>query len=239
MKNLLLFPVLALCAIMMATCQKKDAPAGFSMEKTFENDTLTVYKTNNGYTVSDTIIKDTDDKDNDYQHNVFITDEQGRPFAVVAYDNDAYLDLYKYLYDEKSNVKGIVTFEDEYLCFYKAQNKYSYDDVVGEDVLNSQFDTEDENFRIEKILYDLIFKKSENEPYFTRYYFIRDSLDRIVKVYDPVKYRSIPAPYGYHIDCQIEEAELIITLISNNKDEDDDYDGYEFYEYPNAYLEIQ
>ena len=83
---------------------------------------------------------------------------------------------------------------------------------------------------MEKILFDLIFAKSDDEPYFTRYYFLRDSQNRIVKVYDPIRYNSVAAPDGYHLEYNIDDigTGLVVTYVSNDKNEDDTYDGYKF-----------
>ena len=248
MKKLLLFPVLALCTILMATCQKKDspAPASFSMEKIFENDTLTVYKTDKGYTVSDTILR-TDVLTNYIQHHIFVADQQGRPFAIGICDNDNLIfEMTKYLYDKKGNVRGLVIYDTS--DDQNEKSYTSYDDLVADSIFNSQFDIDSDNFDARKILFDLMFIKSDDEPYFTRYYFLRDSQNRIVKVYDPILHNSVAAPEGYHIEYHIEFVKEVLraglpilgkgfTFDINDKNAYDEYD-YGFYKYPDANLEI-
>ena len=161
-------------------------------------------------------------------------------------------DFTKYLYGENGKVKGIINYGDGY---YKditvpGENIDTYDDFIADEARKSLFDTYNENFSADKILFDLIFNKSENEPYFTRYYFIRDDSDRIVKVYDPILYRSFAAPDGYHIDYHIENIPIFVygdiglpdkyfTLVSNDKNEDDEFDGCEIYKYQNIILKGQ
>lgn len=258
MRRNLFLAILALCAVLIAACQQ-ETPASYSMEKVFENDTLTVFKTNNGYTISDTIHRDKEHPDYYVQHNVFVEDQQGRPFAIGIYDKEEIkFEITKYIYDKNGNVKGLVIYDTSY---DKGDDSYySYDDLVTDSIFESQFDIDDENYDAEKKLFDLIFSKSDDEPYFTRYYFLRDSQNRIVKVYDPIRYNSVAAPEGYHIEYHVEFIDIFgagdqpllgkwFTFVSNdeNKDdeEDDDEDDdeenvvedYEFSKYPTVTFE--
>lgn len=237
MKRNLFLTVLAICAVLMAACRQEtpstksvdDNPASYSMEKVFENDTLIVYKTDKGYTVNDTIHKDEDNPDFT-KHKVFVADQQGRTFAEAYYNDGLFVSLSKYLYDEKNNVKGLVIFNDRYFHFFKADMAYTYDEVIADSAFDDQFHIYDNEYDVEKILFDLIFAKSDDEPYFIRYYFLRDSQDRIVKVYDPILYNSVAAPDGYHLEYNIDDIDtgLVVTYVSNDKNEDDTYDGNKF-----------
>lgn len=240
MKRNLFLTILALCAILMAACRQEtpstksvdDNSASYSMEKIFENDTLIVYKTDKGYTVSDTIHKD-EEYPEDTTHIVYVTDQQGRTFAEASCDDGVFVRLCKFLYDEKNIVKGLVIFSDRYFHFFKADMAYTYDEALADSAFEDQFQIYDNEYDVEKILFDLIFAKSDDEPYFTRYYFLRDSQNRIVKVYDPILYNSVAAPDGYHLEYNIDDIdrELEVTFVSNDKNEDDEYDGCKYHVY--------
>ena len=236
MKKLL--PSLALCAVLMASCREvptasisqKDNPASYSMEKIDGNDTLAVYKTDKGYTISDAFYEDNN------IHNVVVKDNQERTITVAAYcDYD--FKIYKFLYDENNEIKGIVNYggyETDNVTPYLYD---SYDDSVAYSVLERQFNYKDDNFDFKKQMFDLILTKNENEPYFTRYYFLRDSLNRIVKLYDPILYRSIVAPRKYHIEYHVDNRELLtvyFTFVSNEKD-DDTFESLKIYSYKKAF----
>lgn len=254
MKRNLFLTVLAICAVLMAACRQEtpstksvdDNSASYSMEKIFENDTLIVYKTDKGYTVSDTIHKE---EDHDYiQHNVFVADQQGRPFAIGIYDKEEYkFEVTKYLYDKNGNVRGLVIYDTSYDI--RDESYYSYDDLMADSIFDSQFDIDDEKYDVREKLFDLIFAKNNDEPYFTRYYFLRDSQNRIIKMYDPILYNSVAAPEDYHIEYHIEFISIFsvgkqpllgkwFTFVSNEKNEEDKIDGYEFYKYPTIIIEI-
>ena len=111
---------------------------------------------------------------------VDITDNKGRPLVVAGRPSEADVFTFiKYLYDDKGEITG-------FLCF--------------------PFN-EAEQYNEKKVLCDRMFTKGNDEPYFERFYFKRDSVGRIIKVYDPILHKSIIADEDWHIEYNIEENE--------------------------------
>lgn len=102
----------------------------------------------------------------------------------------------------KGEVKGFIRFP-----FNEAEID-SYDAMEGMDVFMKQFDdgTYNEDSPDDReVLFDQLFARSNDEPYFERFYLKRDSAGRIIKVFDPVLHKSITADEDWHIEYRVEE----------------------------------
>ena len=106
-----------------------------------------------------------------------------QPYVVAALDEDGErgINFVKYLYGSKGNFDGFIQFSfSDYFD--------NCDTRDGDEVFCRQYDIEESTDSVDwqKIMFDMIKNKDNDEKYFTRYYFKRDSLDRIIKVYDPI-----------------------------------------------------
>lgn len=198
MKKLLFFLASSLLVVLVMSCgQEQDSTMEYTIEQTHSSDLVNEYKTNLGHTIKITT------GTAPMNERVDITDDKGRPMVVAgrASECDVYT-LVKYLYDDKGNVYGFLTFP------FSDAEQSNYDASHGEEIFEKQFDEDsyvEEPFYYDKNFFDLVFTKGNDEPYFVRYYFQRDKERRIIKVYDPILHKSITADKMWHIEYKIEE----------------------------------
>ena len=84
----------------------------------------------------------------------------------------------------------------------------SYGAMEGMDAFMKQFDDgtyNEDSLDDREVLFDQLFARSNDEPYFERFYLKRDSAGRIIKVFDPVLHKSITADEDWHIEYRVEE----------------------------------
>lgn len=200
MKSDLLLLASSLLAVMMLSCgHEQETVTEYTVEQTLSREYYHEYKTNHGHVIRDTIGRAPTNE------RVDITDSKGRPLAVAGRPSETDIFTFvKYLYDNKGEVSG-------FICFpFNEAEMNDYDAVAGDKAKTKQFGEDtfgEEPLYEKKALFDLVFTKGNDEPYFERYYFKRDSVGRIIKVYDPILHKSITANYGWHIEYKIEENE--------------------------------
>ena len=203
MKKITIFLSLVLTVLFLSCKQEKVQNISYTIEQTRSSDLLNEYKTYLGHVIRDSLEPQYGNE------RVDITDEKGLPIAVAGRASEIYkFNLVKYLYDEKGNVSG-------FLCRTTNEaEENNYDVIDGEMAYEEQFDfyeTTEEPLYEKKALFDMVFTKDNDEPYFERYYFKRDSMGRIIKVYDPILHKSITAYENWHIEYKIEEDENFWT----------------------------
>lgn len=242
MKKYLLNLIPLLMAALMASCGKQEegTTSNYTIEEVSADDHVTVYKTNLGHVIRDTMgVAPQNEK-------VDITDSMGRPLAVAGRASEcSEYTLVKYLYDKQGNIAGFVRFP------INEADQYSCDAIEAGETFERQFDDNStETYSEERILFDQVLTKDDSEPYFERYYFKRDSVGRIIKVYDPILHKSITADHRWHIEYKIEMdanfwasdingGKLWVTFtLQPNNDEDITDDGHmrkrKFYGYVDA-----
>ena len=105
MKKYLLNLIPLLMAALMASCGKQEegTTSNYTIEEVSADDHVTVYKTNLGHVIRDTMgVAPQNEK-------VDITDSMGRPLAVAGRASEcSEYTLVKYLYDKQGNIAGFV-----------------------------------------------------------------------------------------------------------------------------------
>ncbi len=184
---------------MLSCRQEQETTSEYTVEQTLSSECLNEFKTNLGHVIRDTI------GEGPQNERVDITDNKGRPLVVAGRPSEADVFTFiKYLYDDKGEITG-------FLCFpFNEAEQYNYDATEGTEAFYQQFDENlfgEEPLYEKKVLFDLVFTKGNDEPYLERFYFKRDSVGRIIKVYDPILHKSIIADEDWHIEYNIEENE--------------------------------
>ncbi len=184
MKRIFL-PILAALAVLLAAgCGQGQKP--YTIKQVSTGDHVEVLKTNLGHVI-----------------RIDITDSKGRPLAVAGKASEVeFFCFVKYLYDAKGEVTGFIRFP-----FNEAEID-SYDAIEGAEAFLKQFDDgtyNEDSLDDREVLFDQLFARSNDEPYFERFYLKRDSAGRIIKVFDPVLHKSITADEDWHIEYSVEE----------------------------------
>ena len=195
MKRIFL-PILAALAVLLAAgCRQGQKP--YTIKQVSTGDHVEVLKTNLGHVIRDTVGL------GPVNERIDITDSKGRPLAVAGKASEVGgFCFVKYLYDAKGEVKGFIRFP------FNEAELGSYDAMEGMDAFMKQFDDgtyNEDSLDDREVLFDQLFARSNDEPYFERFYLKRDSAGRIIKVFDPVLHKSITADEDWHIEYRVEE----------------------------------
>lgn len=160
-------------------------------------DTCIEAKTNIGYTIKKYL-----DKDGDCRRIDLTFDET--PFVVAGLNFDGVPNFVKYIYNEKGELEGFVQFNNRINTFFSQETQ------EGDNDFYRQYDIDvyaTDSIDYQKIMFDMVNNKSNDEKYYTRYLFKRDSLGHIIKVYDPILFNSISTDEGDYIVYEVSESE--------------------------------
>ena len=198
MKSCYLLLVLCLSATFFFSCNQEKVNQAESIEDSTAvgADSCYEFETDDGYTAKAYLNEDGVCKRTD----LFMG---GQPYVVAALDEDGESgpNFVKYLYDGKGNLNGFIQFSfSDYF--------YNCDTREGNEEFCRQYDIEESTDSVDwqKIMFDMIKNKNNDETYFIRYYFKRDSLDRIIKVYDPIFFNSIASDLDNYIVYEVCES---------------------------------
>ena len=160
-------------------------------------DTCIEAETNIGYTIKKYLDKD------GYCRRIDLTFGEN-PFVVAGLIFDGVPNFVKYIYNEKGNLEGFVQYNNSIDNFFLRETQEGVNDFY------RQYDIDDDatdSVDYEEIMFDMINNKSNDEKYYTRYLFKRDSLDHIIKVYDPIYFNSISTDEDEYIVYEVSESE--------------------------------
>ncbi len=160
-------------------------------------DTCIEAETNIGYTIKKYL-----DKDGDCRRIDLTFGET--PFVVAGLIFDGEPNFVKYIYNEKGELEGFVQFNNS-----DFKNFFGRETQEGANDFYRQYDIDDDStdsIDYQKIMFDMINNKSNDEKYYTRYLFKRDSLGHIIKVYDPVLFNSISTDEDEYIVYEVSES---------------------------------
>ena len=201
MKNGFLLIALCLSATVIISCEQNKAnQVDDSMEQDsiIGADTCIEINTNAGYTIKEYLDKDGECR----RMDLVWGDTEEIPFVIAGFNGDGEPNFVKYIYDEKGKLDGFVQFgETDYFLT-------GYEIMDGDEALSQQYNLDDsDTIDWREVMFDMIRNKDNGEKYFSRYYFKRDSLDRIIKVYDPIFFNSITADTYDYIVYEVCESE--------------------------------
>ena len=128
-------------------------------------------------------------------------DPQGRLLVIAgrASESDEY-NAVRFLYGEDGGVRGLLSLNGGWQCC-------NIDDMIGGKQFEEEYGSYYSIFCEKCSVYDLALYTDENKLYYDRFYFDRDEKGRIIKVYDPVLYHSISAPWDSHFEYLVRENE--------------------------------
>ena len=207
MRKAFLLITLCLTTLFIVSCKQKQAnhivvseeqPTVDETDTFIGADTCIELETNIGYTIKKYL-----DKDGDCRRIDLTFGE--KPFVVAGLNLDGVPNFVKYIYNEKGELEGFVQFNNS-----DFKNFFGRETQEGANDFYRQYDIDDDStdsIDYQKIMFDMINNKSNDEKYYTRYLFKRDSLDHIIKVYDPIYFNSISTDEDEYIVYEVSESE--------------------------------
>ena len=175
----------------------EEQPTVNGMDTCIGADTCIELETNIGYTIKKYL-----DKDRVGRRIDLTFDET--PFVVAGLNMDGEPNFVKYIYNEKGELEGFVQFNNRPNTFFSQETQEGANDFYRQ--YNINVDATD-SIDYQHVMFDMINNKSNDEKYFTRYLFKRDSLGHIIKVYDPIFFNSISTEEGDYIVYEVSESE--------------------------------